>query len=91
MDVDRTTVPGQGTVHHLLTRSGSRFALVAGSDGSKQVLVYDRGGDEPARTISLDADEADQLADLLHSAPIPDRIARLERLMDQFTGERSRS
>ncbi|WP_280232878.1 hypothetical protein [Nocardia cyriacigeorgica] len=91
MDVDRTTVPGKGTVHHLLTRSGARFALVAGSDGSKHVLVYDTVRDEPVQSIALEPDEADQFAELLHSAPIPDRVARLERLMDQLTGERSRS
>jgi TrkA domain protein len=90
MDVDRSTVPGRGTVHHLLARSGDRFALVTGTDGGKHILVYHTTRDEPVQSIALASDEADQLAELLHSAPLPDRVARLERLMDQLTGDRNR-
>lgn len=90
MHIDRSTVPGQGTVHHLLTRSGDRFALVTGADGGKHILVYHATGDEPVHSVALGTDEADQFADLLHSAPLPDRVARLERLVDRLTGERSR-
>ncbi|NUS94193.1 MAG: hypothetical protein HOQ36_17610 [Nocardia sp.] len=91
MEIDRGTVPGQGTVHHLLTRSGDRFALVTGTDGTKHIHVYRTARDEPVHSIALGRDEADQLAELLHSSPLPDRVARLERLMDRLTGDRSRS
>ncbi|MFI1461347.1 hypothetical protein [Nocardia carnea] len=90
MYIDRSTVPGQGTVHHLQTRSGDRFALVTAADGGKQILVYHGAGDEPVQSVALGTDEADQFADLLHSAPLPDRVARLERLVDQLTGDGSR-
>ncbi|GGL06845.1 hypothetical protein [Nocardia jinanensis] len=90
MDIDRGTVPGQGTVHHLLTRSGDRFALVTGTDGAKHIHVYRTARDEPVQSIALGPDEADQLAELLHSSPLPDRVARLERLMGQLAGDRLR-
>ncbi|MFD4407427.1 hypothetical protein ACFWPH_32135 [Nocardia sp. NPDC058499] len=90
MHIDRSTVPGQGTVHHLRTRSGDRFALVTGADGGKHILVYHGAGDEPVQSVALGTDEADQFADLLHSAPLPDRVARLERLVDRLTGDRFR-
>ncbi|WP_280422545.1 hypothetical protein [Nocardia carnea] len=90
MYIDRSTVPGQGTVHHLRTRNGDRFALVTGADGAKRILVYHGAGDEPIHSVALGTDEADQFADLLHSAPLPDRVARLERLVDRLTGDRSR-
>lgn len=90
MDIDRSTVPGRGTVHHLLTRAGDRFALITDTEGNKHILVYHTTRDEPDRTIALGSDEADQFAQLLHSAPLPDRVARLERLMDQLTGDRNR-
>ncbi|NKY57250.1 hypothetical protein [Nocardia flavorosea] len=87
MYIDRSTVPGQGTVHHLRTRSGDRFALVTAADGAKHILVYHGAEDAPIQSVALDTDEADQFADLLHSAPLPDRVARLERLVDQLTGD----
>lgn len=90
MDIDRSTVPGRGTVHHLLTRAGDRFALVTAADGGKHILVYHTTGDEPVQSIELASDEADQFAELLHTASLPDRVARLERLMDQLTGDRNR-
>ncbi|MFF0527818.1 hypothetical protein ACFYT3_05460 [Nocardia amikacinitolerans] len=90
MDVDRTTVPGKGTVHHLLARGGARFALLTAADGDKHILVYDDTRDEPVQAVALEPDEADQFAELLHSAPIPDRVARLERLLDRLAEDRSR-
>jgi K+/H+ antiporter YhaU regulatory subunit KhtT len=90
MDVDRTTVPGKGTVHHFLARGGARFALLTVSDGDKYILVYDDTRDEPIQAVALEPDEADQFAELLRSTPIPDRVARLERLLDRLANERSR-
>ncbi|MGV9740134.1 hypothetical protein [Nocardia farcinica] len=88
MEVDRVTVPGTGVLHHLRTRAGVRFALLTRGD-DRQLLVYDQQWpDEPAQTITLAPDEADQLADLLHSAPLPDRVARLERRMSRLLAER---
>lgn len=88
MEVSRTTVPGTGTVHHLLTRGGVRFAVLAASDGGKHLLSYGGVSDEPTQTIVLGPDEADQLADLLHSTPLYDRVARLEHLLGHAAGNR---
>ncbi|MEV0614253.1 hypothetical protein AB0I81_13085 [Nonomuraea sp. NPDC050404] len=79
MDVTRTTVPGKGTVHHLVTRRGQRFGVLV-EDGGRRLLVYDPADpDAPPQEITLGQDEADQVADLLHSRPVPDRLADLER------------
>ncbi|WP_043618811.1 hypothetical protein [Nonomuraea candida] len=79
MDVTRTTVPGRGTLHHLVTRRGQRFGVLV-EDGGRRLLVHDPAEpDAPALGIPLDQDEADQVADLLHSRPVPDRLAELER------------
>lgn len=90
MHIDRSTAPGHATVHHLRARSGDRFALVTEADGGKRILVYRGAEDEPVQSVALGTDEADQFADLLHSAPLPDRVARLERLVDGLTGDRNR-
>lgn len=83
MEVDRTTIPGRGVVHHVQARSGARLAVLAEIDGRKHLLVYDTA-DEPSIDVVLDPDEADEFAQLLHSTSITDRVARLEQLLSQL-------
>ncbi|MEU0543159.1 hypothetical protein [Nocardia sp. NPDC005978] len=90
MDIDRSTVPGRGVLHHCVTRGGDRFAVLAETDGDRHLLVYDPRYEEPAHAIALEVDEADQVADLLHSFSLPDRLARLEQRLDLLTQRRSR-
>ncbi|KUI27451.1 hypothetical protein [Mycobacterium sp. GA-2829] len=88
MHIDRTTVPGSGTLHHIVTRGGIRLAVLVGRDGDRQVFVYDDAKDEPATEVLLAPDEADGLAEILHSRPIADRVRTLERRVDALIGER---
>lgn len=87
MRIDLSTVPGKGMLHHCRARDRSRFCLIVHGDGPRQIVVYradDR--DIPLQAITLDPDEADQVAELLHSAPILDRLAMLERRLDELGG-----
>jgi TrkA domain protein len=88
MRIDRTAVPGGGTLHHIVTRAGGRLCVLVTRDGDRQVFVYDDGSDEPAKELLLAADEADGLAEILHSQPIADRVQSLERRIDALIGER---
>ncbi|KUI36376.1 hypothetical protein AU195_06230 [Mycobacterium sp. IS-1496] len=88
MRIDRTTVPGGGTLHHIVTRAGGRLCVLVTHDGDRQVFVYDDGSDEPAEELMLAPDEADGLAEILHSRPIADRVRSLERRVDALIGER---
>jgi TrkA domain protein len=89
MDITRTTVPGTGTLYLLTTRAGQRFGVLANPD-ARQLMVYGArpDPDAPLQTIVLEADEADQVADLLHSRSVVDRLAVLERALATVTGER---
>lgn len=85
MDVTRTTVPGTGTVHHYVTRGGQQFGVLLDRTDRHRLLVYGSADfDVPAQTIVLEQDEADQLAELLHSKPIVDRVADLERRFSEL-------
>jgi TrkA domain protein len=80
MEIERTTVPGTGVLHHCCTRSGIELGVLADHTGRRQFVVYDGDDrDVPLRVIVLDPDEADQLAEILHSRPILDRLADIER------------
>ncbi|TQM03040.1 hypothetical protein [Pseudonocardia kunmingensis] len=93
MDITRTTIPGVGHSHDCRTRAGQRFGVLVEHTGRRHLLTYGTGhGDddgEPAEQILLDADEADQLADLLHQRSAADRLAALERRVAEL--DRSRA
>ncbi len=89
MDIDRTTIPGAGVLHSFRTRRGIRFALLTESTGARRLLAYAGESDEPAIDIALEPDEADQVAELMHSRPLGERLARLERRLDLLTGQRA--
>lgn len=81
-------------MHHCVTRAGAHFRVLEDKSGSRTLFVYgmpDAGelpaSDDHFATIELDEDEADYLANMLHSRPIPDRIADLERRVTEITGE----
>jgi|GEM_PF-1404428 len=84
MDITRTTVPGTGTLFHFATRDGQRLAVMVEGDGPRRLLVYD-AGDEPAQTIALEQDEADQIAQVLHSRSVNDRLTALEQRIADIT------
>ncbi|MFD1546039.1 hypothetical protein [Nonomuraea guangzhouensis] len=50
-------------------------------------MVYDRADpDTAAHTVELDEEEADHLAELLHSRPLADRLAAVEQRLAELTG-----
>lgn len=83
MEITRTTIPGVGHSHDCRTRAGQRFGVLVERSGRRRLLTYGTGRPDddaaPAEQILLDADEADQLADLLHQRSVADRLAELER------------
>ncbi|MEU8173658.1 hypothetical protein AB0C14_12335 [Microbispora hainanensis] len=86
MDVTRATLPGAATVvHQCVTRDGQRFGVLVDKAGGRRLLLYgSREPDTPLQVITLDQREADQLADILHSRPVLDRLAHLERRFAEF-------
>lgn len=89
MRIDRTTVPGNGTLHRIVTRDGEPLCLLVDAASNRHLFTY--GGadrDVPAREIVLEPDEADRLAEILHSHPLADRLLSLERRVDELIGER---
>src|SRR5262245_25560464 len=92
MHISRITVPGNdAVVHHMTTRRGERLCLMLDDRGDRHLFAYDEGDrDAPAWEILLQPDEADQVAEILHTRPIADRLLLLERRVDELIGERGR-
>ena len=97
MRIDRTTVPGNGVLRHIVPRRGGRFGLLVDADNTRHLLTYDAGTydggdrDVPAQAILLEPDEADQVAEILHSRPITDRLLALERRVRELVGDQAAS
>lgn len=87
MEITHTTVPGVGVLHHFQTRGGQRFGVLVYHADRRELLIYGpEDPDVPTQRIPLDQDEADQVAELLHSQPVADRLANLERRVAQMLG-----
>ncbi|RKO25331.1 hypothetical protein D7Z96_05840 [Pseudarthrobacter phenanthrenivorans] len=87
METTHSTVPGAGSLHDCQTRDGQQFRILADRPGRREIFVYDSA--EPDRVVArivLEEDEADQVAELLHSQPLTDRIAELERRVARLAG-----
>lgn len=87
MDITRTTLPGGGVVHHLRTRAGQRFGALVDNTDRRWLLIYDSvDPDVPSQRIALDPDEADQLAGILHTRSVADRLADVELRLAELLG-----
>lgn len=84
MEITRNTVPGVGELHDGVTRAGQHLRILVERTGERHLFVYSPS--DEVITISLEVDEADRLAELIHSAPLPDRMAALERRMHELAG-----
>jgi TrkA domain protein len=62
-------------------------SLILLARGTERTLFVYGPGDEstPRQTIALERDEADDLAELLHSSSVPDRLAVVERRLADLT------
>jgi TrkA domain protein len=91
MRIDRTIVAGNGVLHHIVPRRGGRFGVLVDADHTRHLFTYEESDlDLPAQAIMLEPEEADQVAAILHTEPIADRVLELERQIRELIRERSR-
>ncbi|WP_027342344.1 cation:proton antiporter regulatory subunit [Hamadaea tsunoensis] len=84
MDVERTALPGIGLRHEFQTTRGQRAAVVSHHNGRRDIVVFDRRDpDTTAAILTLTAEEANGIAELLGTARIVERLTELQR---QVTG-----
>jgi TrkA domain protein len=79
LDITQTTVRGAGALHDVRTRGGQHFRIFVKDTGGSETYVYPAGEDDEVITIELDADEADAVANILHSRPVLDQLRELQR------------
>jgi TrkA domain protein len=88
VEVHRTAMPGIGLRHEFMTERGRRVGVVSHRSGRREVVVYDRDDpDTAAVTLTLNAEEANGLAELLASARIVEIIGELHRQVEGLVTE----
>lgn len=89
MKITQSTVPGGGVLHEIVSRGGEAFRILVEPNGDRVIVIEDPDDPDQALVeILLESDEADAIADILHSAPIVDRVASLERRLEEHLHER---
>ncbi len=84
MDVERTDLPGIGLRHEFRTARGQHAAVISHFSGRRDLVVYHpHDPDSAVVTLTLLPDEANGLAELLGTARVVERLARLRQ---QVTG-----
>jgi len=65
IEIREVTLPGVGKKYVMSLRAGGSLAVVVRPDGEHHVYHFLEGDDRPSDAVKLDADEAQQLANLL--------------------------
>ncbi len=84
MQITRHSVPGMGELYDGVTRAGQHLRILVDRSGERHLFVY--SPTDEVITLTFESDEADRLAELLHTAPLPDRMAALERRVKELAG-----
>ncbi|HEX2774817.1 MAG TPA: cation:proton antiporter regulatory subunit [Micromonosporaceae bacterium] len=88
MEVHRTALPGIGLLFEFVTERGRRVGVVSHRTGRREVVVYSREDpDTAAVTLTLNAEEADGMAELLASNRIVERLDALHRQVEGLVTE----
>lgn len=91
MTIERTALPGIGISHAVTTAAHRRLGVISHVSGARDLVVYDpEDPDRAASTITLNRDEAHQLADLLSGTVTVDHLTALEQQLDGVAATRIR-
>jgi TrkA domain protein len=88
MEVHRTALPGIGLLFEFVTERGRRVGVVSHRTGRREVVIYSRDDPDTATlTLTLNAAEADGMAELLASTRIVERLDALHRQVEGLRTE----
>jgi TrkA domain protein len=79
-DVEETPLPGVGARFDFETRRGRRVGVLVHRSGRRELLVYDRADpDSCTSSVSLDADDALTLAELLGATNVGQALTAVQQ------------
>ena len=78
--INETKLPGLGTLHDFQCGSGDRVGVISHHGDRREVVIYDPDDpDRVDRSVTMNADEARALADLLGGTTVTQRLDDLRQ------------
>jgi TrkA domain protein len=78
--VEKTTLPGIGVRHDLVTEAGRRVGVVSHRNGRRHLVIFDPDDpDQGVASVPLTDDEAEALADILGASLMLGQLAELRQ------------
>jgi TrkA domain protein len=80
-NIDERALPGVGVCHEFDLAEGRRIGVLTHRTGRRELLVYDADDPDSSRPIlTLEADEAATLAQLLGAPRVNEKLAAMQRI-----------
>jgi TrkA domain protein len=87
MRIESRVLPGIGVCQELELRDGRRVGIVNRRNGQRDFVIYDEDGDGAVESVTMDAAEANVVAELLGAPQLVARLADLQRAADEVLTE----
>lgn len=87
MQIESRVLPGIGVCQELELRDGRRVGIVNRRNGQRDFVIYDEDGDGAVESVTMDAAEANVVAELLGAPQLVARLADLQRAADDVLTE----
>jgi TrkA domain protein len=87
MQIESRVLPGIGVCQELELRDGRRVGIVNRRNGQRDFVIYDEDGDGAVESVTMDAAEANVVAELLGAPQLVARLADLQRAADEVLTE----
>ncbi|WP_350257702.1 cation:proton antiporter regulatory subunit [Scrofimicrobium sp. R131] len=85
IEINQEALPGIGLRDDFVTERGRRVGVISHRDGRRDLLVYAREDpDSCSETLTLSADEADALAELLGTRRVVERLASISEQVESL-------
>lgn len=80
-NIDERALPGVGVCHEFTLADGRRIGVLTHRGGRRELLVYDTDDVDAARPVlTLDAEDATTLAQLLGAPRVNEKLAAMQRI-----------
>jgi TrkA domain protein len=82
-EIQETPLPGVGLRHDFLCRDGQRIGVISHHTGRRELVLYDeRDPDAVAASISLGAEDARTLAEILGGTTVTEHLGRIQQQVE---------
>ena len=87
VQIESRVLPGIGVCQQIELHDGRRLGIITRRNGQRDLVLYDEEGEAAAHSVTLDAPEADAVAELLGAPQLLSRMGELQALAAELQVE----